>query len=122
MGGWDGGCTDEMSCLLGGEVRQEERVAGTEVCMESPTVSSPGAALREVGGGFRRQWRSRACCASVRQRRWEDAADSRAAPGPEGREVWLVMKSISLIIQFNQKFNPHHSDCLCLLFNLIEGV
>lgn len=50
---WDvrgGGCTVEMSCLLGGEVRQEDRVAGTKLCQESLTFSSPDGALREAGG------------------------------------------------------------------------
>lgn len=36
--------------------------------------------------GIKRQWRSRACCASVRRRRWENAAGNRAAPGPKRRE------------------------------------
>lgn len=39
------------------------------------------------GGGFKRQWRSKACCASARRRRWEDAAGSRAAPGPVRRQT-----------------------------------
>lgn len=45
-----GGCTVEMSRLLGGEVRQEDRVTGTKFCKESLTFSSPDGALRVVGG------------------------------------------------------------------------
>lgn len=45
-----GGCTVEMSCLMGGEVRQDGRAAGTKICMESLTLSSPDGALREAGG------------------------------------------------------------------------
>lgn len=48
--GRGGGCTVEMSCLLGGEVRQEDRVAGTKFYQESFTFSSPDGALTEVGG------------------------------------------------------------------------
>lgn len=47
-----GGCTVEMSCLLGGEVRQEDRVARTKICMESLTLSSPDGALKGGGRGL----------------------------------------------------------------------
>lgn len=36
--------------------------------------------------GIKHRWRSRVCFASAQHRRWEDAAGSRAAPGPKRGE------------------------------------
>lgn len=49
-----------------GAVRQEDHVL--ERVSPLFSSSSSDSALREVGVGVRRRWKSRACCASARQR------------------------------------------------------
>lgn len=52
--------------------------------------------------GLKHQWKCRACSSSVRQRRWENAAGNRAAPGPEVRhntELWSF-PLVTLLLSF----------------------
>lgn len=90
MGEARDGSRDERSAgsgawagALGGGVRGLDGVA---LCHPRGPGEAPGG----VAAFFRRQWRSRVCCAWVRRRRSEDAAGSRATPGPGERErEWL---------------------------------
>lgn len=96
---WDvqtgGGCTVEMSCLLGGEVRQEDQMAGTKFLYGVSHFLLSWWRPEGGGAGIKRQWKSRACCASVRRRRWESAAGSRAAPGPKEERKHTSLEQLS---------------------------
>lgn len=79
--GYEGGGLYSQDELPAGGRGEAGLLSGRDRYLYGVSRSSPDEALREVAG-IKRQWRSRACCASVQQRRWEDAAGSRAAPAP----------------------------------------
>lgn len=92
-----GGCTVETSCLLWAR----ESWGRITDCWGPMFVWSLSLSLFRLQvkpcgrwPGIKHRWRSRVCFASAQHRRWEDAAGSRAAPGPkrgENKAVWVQL-------------------------------
>lgn len=74
---------------LPSERRHKAGGRGRGACQAPWCVRSLPVMWRPWGkcGKIKRPWKSRVCCAWVPKRRWEDAAGSRATPGPEKEKV-----------------------------------